>query len=202
MSVQDDVTVMVGPAGASLRREGPAVAVTESDSCELVRGSVAAVRRVACFFALVMALAFALDAMITSGLRHMTTSQYGVSNRIMRGLVNADIVITGSSRALSHYDPRIIQAITGYSAFNLGRNGSQTDMQVAVFKAYLVRNRKPRILIHNLDAFTFVTTREVYDPVQYVPYLYDANCTGRCGGLIGTYGRAATCRCTDMWSMT
>jgi hypothetical protein len=46
-------------------------------------------------------------------------------------------------------------------------------MQVAVLKAYLEHNRKPRVVIHNLDAFTFQTTREVYAPAQYVPYLYD-----------------------------
>ena len=94
-------------------------------------------------------------------------------NQMMQGKVNAQIVISGSSRAVSHYDPRIIQTLTGRSAFNVGRNGSQTDMQVAVLKAYLEHNRKPDIVVHNLDAFTFVTTREVYNPAQYVPYLYD-----------------------------
>jgi hypothetical protein len=131
------------------------------------------IRRVACFFGMVVVLVFGLDAIITSGLRHIRTSQYGVSNRMMAGEVNAQIVITGSSRAVSHYDPRVIETSTGRTAFNIGRNGSQTDMQIAVLKAYLEHNRKPDIVIHNLDAFSFVTTREVYAPAQYVPYLYD-----------------------------
>ena len=139
----------------------------------IIPGKWFAVRRISCFFALITVLAFGLDATITSGLRQIKTSQYGVSNRIMEGRVNAQIVITGSSRAVSHYDPRIIQTQTGHRAFNLGRNGSQTDMQVAVLKAYLEHNQKPDIVIHNLDAFSFVTTREVYAPAQYVPYLYD-----------------------------
>lgn len=132
-----------------------------------------ALKRVAAFFAIVVLAAFALDAAITSGLRSIRTSQYGVSNEMMQGRINAQIVITGSSRALSHYDPRVIEQVTGRSAFNLGRNGSQTDMQIAVFKAYLEHNRRPDVVIHNLDAFSFVTTREVYAPAQYVPYLYD-----------------------------
>lgn len=140
---------------------------------DVIRGSLFTVRRLACFFTIVTALVFGLNAMITSGLRRIRTSQYGVSNRLMRGEINAQIVITGSSRAVSHYDPRIIQLRTGLSAFNLGRNGSQSDMQVAVLKAYLEHNRKPGMVVHNLDAFTFVTTREVYAPAQYVPYLYD-----------------------------
>jgi hypothetical protein len=132
-----------------------------------------AARRIACFFAVIIVLAFGLHLMITSGIRRIRTGQYGVSNRMMQGKINAQVIITGSSRAVSHFDPRIIEAQTGRSAFNLGRNGSQTDMQLAVLKAYLEHNRKPEVVIHNLDAFSFVDTREVYAPAQYVPYLYD-----------------------------
>jgi hypothetical protein len=134
-----------------------------------------AVIRIAAFFGVLVTLIFLMNAVITSGLRRIKTSAFGASNQIMEGEVNADIVVTGSSRALAHYDPRIIESITGETAFNLGRNGSQTDMQVAFLKAYLAHNRKPQVVIHNLDAFSFVTTHEVYDPVEYQPYLYDSN---------------------------
>jgi hypothetical protein len=134
-----------------------------------------AVRRIACFFGMLAVLTFAVNAMITSGLRRIKTSAFGASNQIMTGKVNADVVITGSSRAMAHYDPRAIESVTGRTAFNLGRNGSQTDMQVAFLKAYLAHNQKPKIVIHNLDAFSFVTTHEVYDPIEYQPYLYDRN---------------------------
>jgi hypothetical protein len=129
--------------------------------------------RLAAFFALLLLLVFATHAAITHGLRSTRTSQFGTLNRVMDGEVNADIVITGSSRAVVHYDPRVIEKATGLTAFNLGRNGSQTDMQVAFFKAYLKHNRKPKLLVHNLDTFTFVTTKEIYDPAQYLPYLYE-----------------------------
>ena len=137
-------------------------------------GTAGAVRRVSLFFVLVIALIFGLDAMISFGLRHVETGPYGASNKIMQGQVNAQIVISGSSRSLSHYDPRIIQAETGRSAFNLGRNGSQTDMQLAVLRAYLEHNRKPEMVLHNLDSFSFEATRRVYNPGQYVPYLYES----------------------------
>jgi len=132
-----------------------------------------AVRRMACFFGMLIVLSFAMSTIITFGLRRIKTSAFGASNQVMDGKVNAQVVITGSSRALAHYDPRTIEAITGRTAFNLGRNGSQTDMQVAFLKAYLEHNRKPELVIQNLDAFTFVTTHEVYNPVEYTPYLYD-----------------------------
>jgi hypothetical protein len=127
--------------------------------------------RIACFFGLIILLVYGLNAAINSGLRSLTTNQFGVFNRMVGGTINADILITGSSRALSHYDPRIIESTTGLPTFNLGLNGSQTDLQLAVLKTYLKHNRKPRIVLHNLDAFSFVMTREVYDPAQYMPYL-------------------------------
>jgi hypothetical protein len=112
-------------------------------------------------------------------MHRITTSGYGVSNRVMGGKVNAEIVISGSSRALTHYESEIIEKITGFSTFNIGRNGAQTDMQLAYLKAYLNNNAKPKLVIHNLDLFSFQTSKEIFDPAQYMPYLdqtpiYDA----------------------------
>ena len=129
--------------------------------------------RILAFFAFFAVLLVAVDSAVNYGLRRINTSRFGVSNQVMTGQVNADIVINGSSRALTHYDPRIIERITGHSAFNIGRNGSQTDMQLAFLRAYLAHNRKPKLIIQNLDLFSFVTSREIYDPAQYMPYLKD-----------------------------
>ena len=93
-------------------------------------------------------MVFALNAMITSGLRRIKTSQYGAWNQMMDGKINARIVNHRNHLARPRtYDPRIFAATTGRSAFNLGRNGSQTDMQVAVLKAYLEHNQKPEIVV-------------------------------------------------------
>src|SRR5260370_5436714 len=76
--------------------------------------------RSAAFFSLVALLAGLLGVLIDAGLRRIRTSEQGMVNSVMQGRVSADLVITGSSRATAHYDPRIIQAVTGLSAFNLG----------------------------------------------------------------------------------
>jgi len=169
--VPSDAATVIERRSIPQTNERVADVVTEKG--EVSENCFASIKRIVVFFGFIALLIFSLNAMITTGLRQIKTSQYGVSNRIMHGDINAQIIITGSSRAVSHYDPRIIQGRTGRSAFNLGRNGSQTDMQIAVLKAYLEHNRKPDVIIHNLDGFTFVTTREVYDPGQYVPYLRD-----------------------------
>jgi hypothetical protein len=108
-------------------------------------------------------------------MHRIKTSGFGVSNRIMSGQVNAEIIISGSSRALTHYESAIIEKITGYRTFNIGRNGSQTDMQLAFLKAYLQNNSKPKLVIHNLDLYSFQTSKEIFDPAQYLPYLDQAS---------------------------
>jgi hypothetical protein len=132
-----------------------------------------ALLRLACFIAIVVAFIFAANALISVGIRDIKTSSLGAWNQLMQGRVNADVIISGSSRAAYHYDPRVIESVTGRTAFNIGRAGTQTDVQLAVLKAYLEHNRKPKLIVHNLDAFSFVTSREIYDPVLYVPYLRD-----------------------------
>jgi len=149
----------VGASGLSLRRSRPLVGVF----------------RLAVFAALMFSLASAFDALADAGLRRITTSKFGSLNRAMSGKVNAAIVVNGSSRALVHYDPRIIEDATGQSAYNLGMNGVLTDIQLPVLKAYLRHNSGTKLVIQNLDAFSLKATGpgEIYDVPLYVPYLDD-----------------------------
>jgi hypothetical protein len=153
---------------APSRRGSP---LSRTDACASTRCGVA---RILLFFGLFVGLLYVTHFAITTGLRRVETAGFGVTNRIVNGQVNADIVISGSSRAQTHYDPRIIAQATGLSTYNIGRNGSQTDLQLAVLKTYLQHNRKPKLIIHNLDSFSFVTSKEIYDPAQYIPYLSEA----------------------------
>jgi hypothetical protein len=128
--------------------------------------------RLALFFTLVAAAFVFANFLIDLGLRRVKTSDYGVFNRIVSGRINATVLVTGSSRALNHYDPREITRQTGAPAWNIGINGSQTDMQLAVLQTYLRHNSAPALLIHNLDSFTFETSRDgLAFPETYVPYL-------------------------------
>jgi hypothetical protein len=129
--------------------------------------------KIVSFFLLVALLATGLNALINHGLRRITVSKFGSLNRVVDGKVNADIVISGSSRALCHYDPRILEKATGLSAYNIGMNASQIDLESAILKTYLKHNAKPKLVIQNLDLFSFETTEKgsVYDPGYFLPYL-------------------------------
>ncbi len=118
-------------------------------------------------------MAYGLDLLVSSGLRRISTSKFGSLNRVVSGKVNTEVVINGSSRALNHYDPRIISQVTGLSAYNLGMNGVQVDVQLAMLRTYLSLNAKPRLVIQNLETFIFEATAQgqIYDPGLYIPYL-------------------------------
>jgi hypothetical protein len=132
------------------------------------RGAV----RILIFMCLTVVLLVATNYLVNAGLRRITTSSFGVFNRIVNGRINAAILVSGSSRALNHFDPRVIHDRTGLTTYNIGINGSQTDMQLAVLKTYLKHNAKPSLLVQSLDSFTFVTSRGgVWFPGQYLPYL-------------------------------
>jgi hypothetical protein len=128
--------------------------------------------RIALALAFFAVLGVGLDRFLTFSLRRLDHGDFGVWNRIVQGRIDADIVVNGSSRALTHYDPRVLEPMLQRRVFNIGLNGSQTDMQLARLKTYLRYNRKPALVVQNLDAFSFqVTHGEPFDPSQYIPYL-------------------------------
>ena len=132
------------------------------------------------FFLVLGLVSVVLHFAVNFGLRRINVSKFGALNAVMSGRVNADIIISGSSRALSHYDPRVIQDRTGRSAYNLGMNSSQVDFEWVILKTYLNHNARPRLVIQNLDLFSFEITKpgELYDPGYYMPYLYDREIYG------------------------
>jgi len=94
-------------------------------------------------------------------------------NRVMRGEVQADVIISGSSRAMYHYDPRIIEAATHMKVYNIGRNGTKLHEQLDFLRLYLRRNTRPTMLIQNLDLASLQENDDVTDPKQYVAWLGD-----------------------------
>ena len=170
-------------AGAATPAEATPVTREESGSARVPgkspgRSSRKGAVRIASFFILTAVLAIALNEAVNCGLKRITVSKFGALNRVMAGQVNAEILINGSSRALSHYDPRVLQNLTGRSAYNIGQNASQIDFELAFLKTYLEHNtKKPGLIIQNLDLFSFETTKkgELYDPGLYVPYMNDSD---------------------------
>jgi hypothetical protein len=125
-------------------------------------------------FTVVGALCFLLtQALLVHGLQRFDAANVGIMNRVMQGGIDARVLISGSSRAMFHYDPRIIEAATGRTAFNIGRNGTRLHEQLHLLKLYLRRNRAPDYLIQNVDLTSLTNSTEITDPKQYIPWLHE-----------------------------
>src|SRR4051812_43173152 len=131
-------------------------------------------RRTALFLGFGLALALGLQAILLRGLGRYSEGNVGVLNKVMRGEVHASLVISGSSRAAYHYDPRIIGGETGLSSFNLGRDGTKLHEQLNLLQIYLRRNPKPACIVQNLDVMSLQDNEDVTDPKQYLLWLSEA----------------------------
>lgn len=103
---------------------------------------------------LFIALFFVCDRLIffvlNTGFRKTTTGTAGgMINKILQE--KFDIVILGSSRAVLHYDPRVLGSKLNMSAYNAGRNGFELYYVRGVVDLIL-KKQKPTVAIIDIDA--------------------------------------------------
>lgn len=92
-------------------------------------------------------------------------------NRVNNGDIKTDLAVFGSSRAMIHINPEILKDSLNMEAFNLGLNGSKFKMQYYRFLNYLANNPHPKVIVWNLDTFSFSAIEEVFQPNQYTPFM-------------------------------
>src|SRR5688500_16946576 len=90
------------------------------------------------------------DYVVSQGLRKTRFNEFSEWNDIFSGSINTDIIITGSSRASVHIDPRIIDSAFQSKSYNLGMDGYGFHLQNCRLKTYLKYNQPPKIIIHSL----------------------------------------------------
>ena len=128
--------------------------------------------RQAFLFWLFLALCIgATHAFLMRGLQNRRVGDFGVWNRLVRGEINADILVTGSSRALTGVDASQLGTATGRSAFNMAVDGSNPNLQLPWLETYFAHNRHPQVVVQVLDLTSLTIRSDPYHPWQYVPYL-------------------------------
>lgn len=130
-------------------------------------------RHLVTFFVAASLLLCLAHVALDRGMHKIRAGPFGAMNRVDRGEVNTDIIVLGSSRAALHYDPDVLKDLTGLSAFNLGRIGSRSEVYSGILGQYLHHNRPPRLIILNADYNSCDSSTDLYDPVQFTPYLND-----------------------------
>lgn len=112
-----------------------------------------------------------VDYVVTSGLKKSECYLFSEWNDIIRGKVNADWIINGSSRAWVTISPQILEENLNQSFYNLGLDGYPFFMEKARYDLFLKYNEKPKGIIQTLDLFLLAKRNGLYNEGQFLPYI-------------------------------
>lgn len=111
-----------------------------------------------------------MTIVVDKGLKQTNDNRFGDWNRLFNNEINDDIIIVGNSRAKVHFNPIIIEEITGYCCYNLGKDATNLFLQQPVINSVLM-NAKPKYLVLSLDIGSFQKKQEIFEKEQYLPFL-------------------------------
>ncbi|MDG1330410.1 MAG: hypothetical protein P8P27_09250 [Flavobacteriaceae bacterium] len=111
-----------------------------------------------------------LSITVDNGLKKINDNMFGDWNRLFNNEINDDIIIIGNSRAKVHFNPVIIEDITGYSSYNLGKDAINLFLQQPIINSVLI-HVKPKYMVLSLDIGSFQNKQEIFEKEQYLPFL-------------------------------
>lgn len=126
------------------------------------------------FFLPIAMLSYGADLFLS---KHLMTSnsyadsEYPVWNDLYNRQINSDIVIYGASNAWIQIDPELISRLLNTSAYNLGINGHNFNLQYFRHRLLLEYNRKPKFIIQTISTASFEKLDDLYNPDQFLPYM-------------------------------
>jgi len=123
--------------------------------------------------ALLFAIAYFFDFLISSGLKKTEKNHFGFFNRLMNDTINADVIISGNSRGLGSYDLRIIDAVLNVNSLNMSVPGDPFSVSNLRQTIYDRNNKSPKLLIQNIDFLELDLYCNGYERYQYYPYIWD-----------------------------
>ena len=127
--------------------------------------------RLSIFILIVVGGAWTIDFVISYRLRHNENRIYAAWNQIYQDSINYDLIISGGSCALVHYDTHLIDSIIATTSFNLGIDGSSINRQMLKYDKFCSIHGKPKILIQNIDLATLAFTCG-YEREQFFSYFF------------------------------
>ena len=131
--------------------------------------------KIAIFLVVAYLIALGLDFMISHGLAKSAGHPHQAWREIRSGNYASDIVILGTSRALEHYDPRVIDSVTGLSSYNLGMEGYGINVELMKYRYYNHYNPLPKYLIYDVDMILLEIMKAPHEhqSEQFLPLFYD-----------------------------
>lgn len=124
-------------------------------------------------FALLLVVA---DRTLGHVFRYMQYHSKGGDTKRMMMIADSitdDIIIMGSSRAIHHYDPRILEDSLGLSCYNCGRDGNGILFSYGQYRLFRDRHT-PRLLICDVHfPFDIADNRDNDKYLGWLRYFYD-----------------------------
>jgi hypothetical protein len=118
------------------------------------------------FVIIFILISILLHNVLLSNIRNSNLNPYGRWNRITKNNIQADLVIVGSSRAVYHFNPLIINSVTKMKSYNIGLDGQIINYQLPILKTYLQHNVKPGYVIISVD-ISFLWKQSIVQGKEY-----------------------------------
>ena len=129
------------------------------------------IKKLIIFIIPIVIACFLLDPLFTKAIRKSQGGVIHVWDDIVEGKLDADVFICGSSRALNHFDPSILQDSLGMSVYNLGMSGQTLLMIKTRYDVALKYNKQPKLVVLNVDFNTLVKMSDLFEYNFFAPYL-------------------------------
>lgn len=117
-------------------------------------------------------LLYAVREFLYAGMRKNRQGEFAKLNEWISGQTSFDALVIGSSRAESHFHPRIFDSITGLKTFNAGMSGAMLPVALTQLKVFLTSHPAPKYLLLNIDLHAFnVNDDTLHNFPKFFPYL-------------------------------
>ena len=122
---------------------------------------------------LFIVVCYGLQFMADKGLRKSNSNDFKNWTMIVQGEMNAELLVTGSSRAMRMIDPQILENETGMVTYNLGMEGARLQSQMSRWDSYLEYNDKPKVIVQTVDLMSMGHANTVFKKQQFLPFLQE-----------------------------
>jgi hypothetical protein len=132
------------------------------------------VKKILLFLSPLILGAYFLDVFISKTLKKSVSygrKEFPTWNLLLKGQLNSEIVIYGSSRACLQIDPVMITDSLHVTAYNLGINGHNFWLQYLRHQLLLKNGSQPKLIIHAVDVATLEKRKDLYNAEQFLPYM-------------------------------
>lgn len=125
-----------------------------------------------CFKILIFTIlgAIIIQTISDAGLKGIENSRFEEWDNILRGRINADLIILGSSRGSVNYNPKIIGQLTHLDSYNLSFDAASHNIQKAKYNIYLKNNLTPKVIIQNVDLAHFSSSLIIPNKNHFIPF--------------------------------